>query len=129
MYKFTAFWHYLANFHSKAGACMASDYVNYILDLLEPLGGVDAKRMFGGHSINRHGISIGLLLNDVLYLKVDDRNQSDYEEYGSKPFTYDRKDRTIVVSNWELPQEVLEDADLFLEWTEKSYQVALAKNK
>lgn len=108
---------------------MASDYVNYILDLLEPLGGVDAKRMFGGHSINRHGISIGLLLNDVLYLKVDDRNQSDYEEYGSKPFTYDRKDRTIVVSNWELPQEVLEDADLFLEWTEKSYQVALAKNK
>ena len=40
--------------------------------MLNDLGGVRSRAMFGGHGIFHDGVMIGLITSGVFYLKVDD---------------------------------------------------------
>ena len=106
-----------------------SEFLDYILELLEPLSGIRSGRMFGGYAVYKNDVPIGLIFQDVLYYKVDDSNRSDYKVAGSKPFVYTARGKEVVVSNWEVPVDVLEDPEQFLRWTNKAYKAALATKK
>jgi DNA transformation protein len=82
--------------------------------------------MFGGHGIYHNGLMIGLIADDVLHLKVDDKNRPDFEASGSRPFTYQRKNRKqpTEMSYWEVPPEVFEDADTLCHWAGKAHNAA-----
>ncbi len=110
-------------------AVARNEFLEYILDLMEPFGEISSCRMFGGYAIRKSGLPIALIFKDEIYFKVDDSNRADFEALDSAPFTYEKGGKTIVVSNWKLPAEILEDTDELLEWTEKSYQVALRARK
>jgi len=105
-----------------------SEFIHYVMELLEPCGGITSCRMFGGYAIRKHGLPIALIFDDEIYLKVDDSNKADYEAYGSVPFSYEKNGKIILVSNWKVPIEILEDVDRLPQWVEKSYQVALSKS-
>jgi len=60
---------------------------------------------------------------------VDESNQADYEAMSSSPFSYEKKGKTIIVSNWKVPIEILEDPGELIQWTEKAYQVAFRAKK
>ena len=47
---------------------VSPEYLDYLLDLLAPLGPVQAKRMFGGTGLFFDGTMFGLIVDDVLYL-------------------------------------------------------------
>jgi len=106
-----------------------SEFVKYILELLEPLGDITARGMFGGYAIKKNDLAIAIVVEDEIYFKVDDSNRRDYEKRDSHPFTYDKQGKTITISNWKLPIEILEDQDELIKWAEKSYQVALRAKK
>ena len=42
----------------------------------------------------------------------------------SEPFSYQKKGKTINISNWRVPVEVLEDADTLIDWALKAYLAA-----
>ncbi len=46
-----------------------SAFVAHVLDLLRPLGGVVARRMFGAYGLFRRGVMFALIDDDVLYLR------------------------------------------------------------
>ena len=107
-----------------------SEFLEYILDLLDPLAAISSRKMFGGYAIYQNGLTIAIIAHDEIYLKVDESNIDDYKQLNSQPFTYQKQGKTITISNWKVPAEILEDQDRFIEWAEKSYQVALkAKRK
>jgi DNA transformation protein len=101
-----------------------SEYLEYILDLLEPSGGISSVRMFGGYAIKKYGLTIALIFEEEAYFKTDKSNIEDYKKLGSKPFSYEKQGKTIIVSNWRIPIEILEDQEKLMQWIEKSYQVA-----
>ncbi len=45
---------------------MSPDFRDYLLDQLAPMGGIEAKRMFGGGGLYRDGAMFGLVADDVL---------------------------------------------------------------
>jgi len=47
------------------------EFVTYVVDLMQSIGPVRAKGMFGGHGIFLEGLMFGLIADSVLYLKVD----------------------------------------------------------
>jgi DNA transformation protein and related proteins len=49
---------------------MGKEFVDYVLEQLSPLGGVRAKRMFGGHGVYLEGLFFALVADDTLYLKA-----------------------------------------------------------
>ena len=73
-----------------------SEFVEYLLELLEDFGDVNAKRMFGGFGMYRDGLMFGLVDKNTLFLKADDENRPDFEELDLPPFTYLRQGKPIV---------------------------------
>ena len=104
---------------------MSSEFIEYVIELLEPSGGISKSRMFGGYAIRKFGLAIALVFQDEIYFKVNESNVEDYKALNSRPFTYEKKGKIITMSNWLLPVEVLEDEERLKEFVEKSYQVAL----
>ena len=103
---------------------VSGEFLEYILDQLSKWDGVSVRRMFGGAGLFRGGKMFGLVANDVTYLKVDDTTKDKYIETGSspfKPFT----DRPKIMSYYELPGEILEDPEEFIEWAEESLFVQM----
>jgi len=109
-----------------------SEYVSYIIGLMQPLGPVRAKRMFGAHGISLDGLTFAIIADDVLYLKTDPVNENDFTERNLPAFSYSRKGKTVTLSYYQAPEEALEDADTMHVWASKAFAAAMrpaAKNK
>ena len=106
-----------------------SEFVEYIIgDQLTTLPGMSARAMFGGFGVYREGTIVGIVINDELYLKVDDSNQELYEAMGSTPFTYAKKDgKQLSMSYWKVPEEIIEQRDELTELVELSYNINLKR--
>ena len=102
-----------------------SEFVSYVVESLQPLGPVSARRMFGGHGIYLDGVMFALIASDQLYLKVDDGNRAAYEAAGLEPFTYSGKGKPIRRSYHEAPGEGLDDPEVLCAWAREAYAAAL----
>lgn len=104
-------------------------FVGYILDQLHWLGPVSSRRMFGGTGLFLDGLMFGLVMNNSLYLKANVETRTRYEAMGCGPMSYERKGKTIALSYYQLPEEVLDDREQLVDWANEAYAVALAAAK
>ena len=65
----------------------ASALLDYLIDQLAPLGDVRGRPMFGGHGLYLNGAIVGIIDDEMLYLKVDAGNRAAFEAESMKPFT------------------------------------------
>jgi DNA transformation protein len=107
---------------------VSEEYLTYVLDQLDGLGEVRARRMFGGAGIYCGRAMFALVADDVLYLKVDDSNRADFDEAGAEPFR-PFPDKSEVMSYYEVPADVLESRERLTLWAQKALRVAARKRK
>ncbi|MEJ2177545.1 MAG: TfoX/Sxy family protein [Gammaproteobacteria bacterium] len=100
-------------------------FVDHVVEMMQTVGPVNAKRMFGGHGIFLEGLMFGLIAGNDLYLKVDDQTRDDFLERGLEPFSYYKKEKEFNLSYYQAPEETLEQADAMREWGNRAYEVAL----
>jgi len=98
-------------------------------DLMASDQGVTSKYMFGGWGIFKNGNMFGLIADGLLHLKVDEKNQADFEEIGSKPFMYVAKDKEMKMSYWSVPEDLLEDRGAFEKLMDGAVAVAKRAKK
>lgn len=101
------------------------EYVSHIVDLLQLLGPVESKSMFGGFGVFLEGLMFGLVANNELYLKVDEENRQDYDDLGLQAFSYAKKGKEFKMSYYQAPVEAMEDAELLSTWASKAYGAAM----
>ena len=101
------------------------EFVTYVVDLMQSIGPVRAKRMFGGHGIFLEGLMFGLIADSVLYLKVDKETEMDFKIRGLEAFTYNKKGKEFKMSYYQAPEEAIEDDEEMNSWANKAYGVAL----
>lgn len=107
-----------------------NDYAYYVLDLLEPLGNIKSRKMFGGFGIYKSDIFFALIIDNILYFKVDESNRSQYESLDSKPFSYEGKNgKMISMSYWEVPIDILENNSKLTQWVELAVKAAIKSKK
>ena len=96
---------------------MPSDagFLQYVTELLEPIDGVTCRAMFGGYGIFHDGDMFALISGSTLYFKVNKENIEQFEEAGSAKFT--------PMPYYEVPEEVVENEEKFLEWAEVSMDI------
>ena len=101
------------------------EFVSYVVDLMQSVGPVRAKGMFGGHGIFLDDLMFGLIADSVLYLKADKEVIPEFEEKGLDAFTYIKQGKAFKMSYYQAPEECLEDVDEMNIWANKAYAVAL----
>ena len=100
-------------------------FVTYVVELMQSIGPVSAKRMFGGYGIFLDGLMFGLIADSVLYLKVDEDTENEFKAKGLEAFTYTKKGNEFKMSYYQAPDEALEDAEEMSSWANKAYGAAL----
>ena len=87
-----------------------------------------ARSMFGGVGLYAGERFFALLDDDVLYLKVDDATRADFEAAGMRPFM-PGGDPAQTMQYYDVPADVLEDADALRPWTDRALEAAARKGK
>ena len=91
------------------------EYLEFVGEWLSPLGGISTRAMFGGHAVYCGELTIALIADNVLYLKVDDETRARFEAAGSKPFQ-PYPDRADVMQYYPPPPEFFEDTAAMKDW-------------
>ena len=94
-----------------------NEYLQFIIQKLNPLGNVMSRAMFGGYGIFHEGVMFALIADDTLYFKVNETNRAMYKQAGSKPFPHG-------ISYWEVPADLLEEDNRLHEWANVSIKIA-----
>ncbi len=84
-----------------------NNLVEFLNEVLQPLGTVRSKKMFGGFGVYCDGVMFGLIADDILYLKADDINKGMFEAEGQGRFVYEGQTRPVTMSYWRRGTGVL----------------------
>lgn len=106
---------------------MSADLIAHLQDVASDFGALSARRMFGGHGIYHDGVMIGLISDDVLYLKVDDQTRERFRAADSGPFMYTRRGETVPTSYWSVPEAAMDSPQDMKPWLRLAYEAALRK--
>lgn len=102
-----------------------SDFIDFVLEQLAPLGNVRARAMFGGFGIYRGDTIFAIVLDDRLYLKANGETRGEYESRGLSQFTYPARGKTRRLSYSEAPAEVFEEPESMCEWARRALAAAI----
>ena len=100
------------------------EFISYVVGLMQSIGPVTAKFMFGGYGIFLEGLMFGLIADGVLYLKADKETENEFKAKGLEKFTYKKKGKEFKMSYYQAPEEALEDGEEMSSWAAKAYSAA-----
>ena len=89
-------------------------FKDFVLDQLVGLDNVEARPMFGGHGLYRDETFFGIIHKGKLFFKIDESTVDEYRKRKMKPFRPNPKQ--TLKSYYQVPADVIEDADELREW-------------
>ena len=97
-------------------------FVEFICDQLADFAIITYKAMFGGYGLYCGDAFFGIVFDGHLYFKTDDSTRPKYESWDSEPFQPSAQQK--LRNYYEVPVDIIENADELVEWAEESYNVA-----
>ena len=91
---------------------------DFILDQLQELDDVEARRMFGGYGLYQDETFFGIIHKGRLYFKIDETTVGQYRKRRMKPFRPNAKQ--TLKSYYRVPVEIIEDAEHLAEWAKRA---------
>jgi len=101
------------------------EFVAYVVELMQSIGPVRAKAMFGGHGIFLEDLMFALVADSVLFLKVDKQTENNFKVKELEAFTYMKNGKEFNMSYFQAPEEVLEEGEEMSYWANMAYSAAL----
>ena len=87
-----------------------NEFVSYVVELMQSLGPVCAKGMFGGHGVFLENLMFALVSKNTLYLKADKETINEFKEKNLEVFTYNKKGKKFIMSYYQAPEDALENS-------------------
>ncbi len=106
---------------------MAADTgeIAHLLELLETLAPLSARRMFGGWGVYAGGVMVALVADGELLLKTDAQSRPQFEQAGSRPFVFRARGRELAMSYWSVPEDALDSSHAMRPWARLALDAAL----
>jgi DNA transformation protein len=101
-------------------------FVLHCLELLEPIGPVRAKRMFGGYGLYAQDLFVALIADEGLYLRADEASEPHFRQAGGQPFEFEARGRRMTLRYWTPPAEALESPAIMQPWAQQALRAALS---
>lgn len=99
--------------------------IAWFCELLEPLGRITVRRMFGGAGLYADGLIVGLEVEGTLYLKTDEQTRQAFADAGGVPFVYDGKGKPITMSYWTTPDDAMDAPEAMRPWATLALEASL----
>lgn len=100
--------------------------IAWFRELLEPLGAITVRRMFGGAGLYVEGLIVGLEIEGTLYLKTDASSRELFADAGGRPFVYDGRDKQVTVASyWTPPDDAMDSPEAMRPWARLALEAAL----
>lgn len=103
----------------------SDEYLDWLRELLAPLGHTTIRRMFGGAGVQVDGHMIAIVVDETLWLKADDGNRAEFEVLELPRFHYQRLGKTVAMNFYQPPEEALESPPELLRWARSALAAAL----
>lgn len=91
---------------------------DFVLDQLHGLEEIEARRMFGGYGVYHAETFFGIIHQGRLFFKIDESTVGEYRKHKMKPFRPTAKQ--TLKSYYQVPPEVIEDADALGLWAKRA---------
>jgi DNA transformation protein len=95
-------------------AAKDDSFKDLVLDQLQELDDIEARRMFGGYGLYRDETFFGIIHKGKLFFKIDDSTVGEYRRRKMKPFRPNAKQ--TLKSYYQVPVDIIEDMDELREW-------------
>lgn len=95
-------------------------FKDFILDQLGELDNIEARRMFGGYGLYQDEWFFAILHKGRLYFKIDEATVGEYRRRKMRPFRPSA--RQTLKSYYQVPVEIIEDADQLARWAGRAVQ-------
>jgi DNA transformation protein len=105
---------------------VASDsFAEFLREQLAPVGPVSLRRMFGKTGVFCGGVMFGMVTDNTLYFRVDERNRELFKEaQSSPPLNYAKKGVLIDLAFWRVPERLFDEPDEFVVWARAALAAA-----
>jgi len=107
-------------------AAKDDSFKDFVLDQIQELDDVEARRMFGGYGLYQDETFFGIIHKGRLYFKIDERTVGEYRRRKMKPFRPNANQ--TLKSYYQVPVDVIEDADQLRQWAEKAVRCQTKKS-
>ena len=105
---------------------VTSDYLDFIVELLSPLGTITTHRLFSGKGVYLDGTIFAFVVDDILHFKVDDQTRPAFAADGCGPYTYETAKGTHALNSyWRAPERLFDEPDEMLVFARTAYATAL----
>jgi DNA transformation protein len=101
-------------------------FKDFVLDQLQELDSVEARRMFGGYGLYQDETFFGIIHKGRLHFKIDEKTVAQYRKRKMKPFRPNAKQS--LKSYYQVPVEIIEDGDRLAEWAEAAIRCQKKKD-
>lgn len=114
---------------------VSGEYKAFVMEVLEPLGGIRIRNMFGGAGVYYRDLMFGLIASETLHFKADDINKSAFQDEGMTQFLYEappkdgKEGRKISMSYWEIPGRLYDEPDELIDWAKAAIEAARRTKK
>ena len=105
---------------------VASDsFAEFLREQLAPLGRITLRRMFGKSGVFCDGVMLGIVTENMLYLRVDEHNRETFREAAAyPPLNYAKGGNIIDLSFWRAPERLFDEPDELVAWAQAALAAA-----
>ena len=93
-------------------------FKDLVVDQLGGLGNIRDRHMFGGFGLYSGSQFFGIVSDDRLYFKTDEKSKEKYLKHSMKPFRVSPKQ--ILKNYYEVPLEIIEDSQELMSWASEA---------
>ncbi|QNN21522.1 TfoX/Sxy family protein [Planctomycetales bacterium ZRK34] len=106
-----------------------SEFVEYVVDALTGFDFVEPRRMFGGYGLFCDEVMFAIVVDDVLYVRVDAVTDGDFDDEVSPRFSYMRAGRPCKLPYRQIPDAAMDNREALCRYAELGREAAIRKAK
>ena len=98
----------------------SDEFTRFVFDQLGHVPALTSAPFFGGVGLRSGTSFFGMVMDGTLYFSTSPATRAEYEERGSRCFSYAKQGKVQATKLFEVPAEVLDDADTIRVWAQRA---------
>ncbi|CAH0533122.1 DNA transformation protein TfoX1 [Vibrio stylophorae] len=108
---------------------MKKGYLEQILSVLEELGEIKSRSMFGGYGLYHEGFMFALIATDKVYLRASMELEKNFLAMGLEQYVYMKNGKPVALRYYLVPEQYLQPASAFLALVKEAIELAMQEHE